>query len=73
MTLGSPQAGRSLDTLWQRPAFPKGALILGLLTAKGQAFVLPGERPELQAGDEILMIGTPDDVHRVSTLVSRQR
>ena len=73
VTPDSPQAGRSLDTLWQRPAFPKGALILGLLTASGQAFVLPGERPALQTGDEILIIGTPDDVHRVSTLVSRNR
>jgi trk system potassium uptake protein TrkA len=69
----SPIIDASLHTLWEHRKFPSGALILGLLKEEDQTFHLPRERPTVVENDEILALGSPDDIHQISLIVSGKR
>lgn len=69
----SPLAGRKVTALWEHPKFPRGALVLGVLRASDQRFLLPRTEPTVQAGDDLLIIGTHDDIHQVSRIVAQRR
>jgi len=69
----SPFLGQHLSALWEHRNFPKGALIMGLLKAKEQAFLLPREQPTLAAEDEVLALGNDDDIHQISLILSNKR
>ena len=69
----SPLLSRDLTTLWENPKFPKGALILGLLKVEGQTFHLPRERPLIATDDEILALGSAEDILQISAILSRKR
>ena len=69
----SPLLGQQLADLWEHRNFPKGALIMGLLKAREQAFLLPREQPTLEAEDEVLALGNADDIHQISLILSNKR
>ncbi len=69
----SPFLNRDLHTVWEHRKFPTGALILGLLKVEEQAFHLPRERPLLAENDEVLALGSPDDIHQISLILSSNR
>jgi trk system potassium uptake protein TrkA len=69
----SPLLNSGLHTLWEHRKFPAGALILGLLKETEQAFHLPRERPLVDMNDEILALGSSDDIHQISLIVSGKR
>jgi len=69
----SPLLDSGLHTLWEHRKFPTGALILGLLKETEQAFHLPRERPLVAVNDEILALGSADDIHQISLIVSGKR
>jgi Trk K+ transport system NAD-binding subunit len=69
----SPLLGRPVNALWEHNGFPHGALVLGVLRASDQSFVLPREAPVLHAGDDVLIIGTHEDIHAIAQLASRPR
>ena len=62
----------NLTTLWEHPKFPQGALILGVLKVEEQAFHLPRERPLIAKDDEILALGSGDDIHQIASILSRK-
>lgn len=66
-------ADRPVSDLWNHQRFPKGALVLGLLEVSNQTFRLPSENPKLHEGDELLVIGTAEDVHKINEIVTRLR
>lgn len=69
----SPIINTGLHTLWEHSKFPSGALILGLLREEDQTFHLPRERPLVAVNDEILTLGSPDDIHQISLIMSNKR
>ena len=69
----SPITNTGLHTLWEHGKFPPGALILGLLKEEDQAFHLPRERPLVAENDEILALGSADDIHQITLIVSGKR
>ena len=69
----SPLLNSGLHTLWEHRKFPAGALILGLVKETEQAFHLPRERPLVALNDEILALGTADDIHQISLIISGKR
>lgn len=73
VTINSPLLGQQLSTLWEHRNFPKGALIMGLLKAREQAFLLPREQPTLAADDEVLALGNDEDIHQISLILSNKR
>jgi trk system potassium uptake protein TrkA len=73
MTEDSPLVGKPLPELWESPGFPEGALVLGLLKADDQTFLLPRERPIIEVNDDVLLLGSPEDVHQVVQVLERRR
>jgi len=69
----SPLLSQRLSTLWEHRDFPEGALILGLLKAQDQTFLLPREQPTLAAEDEVLALGNAEDIHQISLILSNKR
>ncbi len=69
----SPFITQALTSLWKHPKFPQGALVLGVLKVKEQAFHLPRERPFIAQDDEILALGSSKDVHQISLILSGKR
>ncbi len=69
----SPLLGETLDALWKHPSFPHGALVVGLLKAAEQVFHLPGERPVIEAEDELLVVAPHEAVQRIIEILRRQR
>jgi trk system potassium uptake protein TrkA len=69
----SPLSGKKVTDLWEHAKFPKGALVLGVLRATDQRFLLPRDAPVVRPGDDLLIIGTPDDIHQISRLVTQRR
>ncbi len=69
----SPLLGQQLAALWEHRNFPQGALILGLLKAREQAFSLPREQPVLEEGDELLALGNADDIHQITVILTGKR
>ncbi len=69
----SPLLERGLHELWEHRKFPAGALILGLLKEQKQTFHLPREQPLVALNDEILALGSADDIHQISLIISGKR
>lgn len=69
----SPFLTRELTSLWEHPKFPHGALILGLLKVEEQAFHLPRERPLIAIDDEILALGSSEDIYQITSILSNKR
>ncbi len=70
----SPLIGQELGALWQHKNFPRGALVLGLVKGGGHRFYLPREQPILEDADELLVVGSRDDIHIIEQIIkSRPR
>lgn len=66
----SPLIGRPLNVVWELPDYPRSTLVLGLLKSKAQSFKVSAERPIIDVGDELLVLGPQDDLHHLSQLIS---
>jgi trk system potassium uptake protein TrkA len=73
MSVDSPLIGRPLPALWEHPHFPDRALVLGILKSDDQTFHLPREKPVVEQDDDVLLLGSPDDVHRIAQILDRRR
>lgn len=70
----SPYIEQKLSALWEHRNFPKGALILGVLQeGKEPVFLLPRQQPVLAVDDAVLALGTDDDIHQISLILSQKR
>ena len=69
----SPLLDRTLSALWEHARFPQGALILGLLKVNEQAFTLPRQQALIATGDEVLVLGSAEDVHQIAAILTGKR
>lgn len=66
----SPFLNQNLNSLWDHPKFPQGALVLGVLKIEEQAFHLPRERPLIAKDDELLILGSENDIHQIVSILN---
>jgi trk system potassium uptake protein TrkA len=69
----SPFIGTELQAVWQHRNFPHGVLVLGLLKADEQRFHLPRDGPIVEVDDELLIVASRDDIHRVAHILDKRR
>lgn len=73
LVASSPLMGRPISAVWEHADYPNKALVLGLIKAKDQVMHLPRELPIMESGDNLLVVGSPGDVHRISTYINNRR
>ena len=69
----SPLIGRSISAIWEHPDYPHKALVLGLIKEQDRVVHLPREQPLVEKGDNLVVVGSPEDVHRISTYINNRR
>ena len=69
----SPLVGQPLSAVWEHPDYPHKALVLGLIKEEDQVVHLPREQPTVEKRDFLIVVGSPEDVHRISAYINNQR
>lgn len=69
----SPLGGPPISAVWEHREYPNKALVLGLIKARDQAMHLPREQPIVEAGDNLIVVGLPEDVHQISAYINNRR
>ena len=70
---GSPLVGQPLSMVWEHPDYPHKALVLGLIKGQDEVVHLPREQPVVEKGDFLIVVGSPEDVHRISGYINNRR
>ncbi|MDJ0754356.1 MAG: TrkA family potassium uptake protein [Ardenticatenaceae bacterium] len=66
----STWVGRPLQAVWDHASFPN-MLILGLLKKRQQHFHHAAERPTIEAFDELIALGSHQDIHQLVQLLEK--
>ena len=69
----SPLVGKPLSMVWEHREYPHKALVLGLIKEQDQVVYLSREQPTVEKGDFLIVVGSPEDVHRIGTYINNQR
>ncbi|MFN2252366.1 MAG: potassium channel family protein [Anaerolineae bacterium] len=69
----SPLIGQGVEAIFRHPDFPRAAMVLGLLHAGDRTVSVPRDAPVLRGDDEVLVVGTHQEVQAVAALMGHRR